>query len=109
MLDIVADDAFGGRKIADAHPDDPAFHVGSGLRVAPLLDILAHRDVLRLPMVRLHRPVQVVRPLVLQGQQIEGHRQPAIDDPLGRKRGLRLRLVKVEGFGADGEAFLHGG
>ena len=71
VLDVVADDAFGRGEIADAHADDPALDVGHGLLVAPLLDILAHRDVLRLPMVGLHRPVQIVGPLVFQREQVE--------------------------------------
>jgi hypothetical protein len=60
----------------------------NGLFVAPLLDVLAHRDVLRLPMVGLHRPVKIVRPLVLQREQVEGHRGPAVDDLLRGESGL---------------------
>jgi len=46
VLDVVADDALGGRKVANAHPDDPALDLGHGFLVAPLLDVLTHRDIL---------------------------------------------------------------
>ena len=72
VLDVVADDALGGGKVADAHADDPALDRRTdGLRVAPLLDVLAHRDVLRLPVVGLHRPVEIVGPLVFQREEVE--------------------------------------
>ena len=43
----------------------------SAVSLAPLLDVALHRDVLGLPVVRLHRPVELVGPAVLQRQQIE--------------------------------------
>ena len=108
VLDVVADDALGGGEIADAHADDPALDIADGLVVAPLLDVLAHRDVLRLPVVGLHRAVEIVGPLVLQREQVEGHRRAAVDDPLGGKRGFGLGLIEDEGLGTNLESFLHG-
>ncbi len=96
VLDVVPDDALRRREVADPHPDDPALDVGDGLCVAPLLDVLAHRDVLGLPMVGLHRPVKVVGPLVFEREKVEGHRLAPVDHPLGRKRSFRLGLVEDE-------------
>jgi len=62
VQDVVADDALGGREVADAHPHDPAVDVGEGV-AAPLLDVALLRHVLGLPVVRLHRAVQLVRPV----------------------------------------------
>ena len=108
VLDVVAHDAFGGGEVADAHADDPALDIADMRGVAPLLDVLAHRDVLRLPVVRLHFPIQLVGPLVFQREQIEGHGLATVDDLLRGKRGLSLLLVEVERLGADLEGFLHG-
>ena len=111
--DVVAHDAFGGGKVADGHLDDPAVHVRDRLRgVAPLLAVLLHRHVLRLPVVRLHLLVQLVRPGVLQRQDVEEHRLPAVDDALGGKGFFGFRLVENERFRADfvGDGFCgHGG
>jgi hypothetical protein len=68
----------------------------SGLLVAPLLDVLAHRDVLRLPMVGLHRAVEVVGPLVLQRQEIEGHRLAAVDDRLAANAASALAWSRTK-------------
>jgi hypothetical protein len=108
MLDVVAHNALRGGEVADAHADDPALLLAHQHRVPPLLDVLAHRDVLRLPMVRLHFPIQFVGPLVLQRQQVERHRFPAVDHLLAGKSGLGLLLVQHEGFRTDLENFLHG-
>ena len=80
--DVVADDAFGGGEVADAHLDDPALDVGDFIG-APLLDILLHGDVLGLPVVVLHRLVEIVGPLVFEREDVEEHRVPAVDDLLG--------------------------
>ena len=106
-MDVVADDPLGGREVADAHPDDPAVDLRQRRVAAPLLDVRCHRDVLGLPVVGLHRPVQLVRPAVPQRQQVERHRLAAADDALGRERGLRLGLVEDERPGADRVGLLH--
>ncbi len=103
VLDVVADDAFSGREIADAHPDDPALNIADGLRVAPLLDVLAHRDILRLPVVCLHRLVEIVGPLVFQRENVEVGNLTAVNDLLGGESGLGLVLIKNECLGADGK------
>src|SRR5258708_33958217 len=72
VLDVVADNAFSGGEITDAHADDPALDVGDEFHVAPLLDILAHGDVFRLPMVGLHGAIEVVGPRVFEWGQIAG-------------------------------------
>ena len=100
VLDVVADDAFGGGEVADAHADDPALEIGNGLRVAPLLDVLAHRDVLRLPMVRLHRLVEIVGPLELQGEDVEVGNLATVDDALRGEGGLRSDVGERHGLGA---------
>jgi hypothetical protein len=107
MLDVVADDAFRGGEVADAHPDNPALGIGHELLIAPLFDILAHRDVLRLPMVRLHRPIKIVGPLIFQWQEIEGHGHATIDDLLAGECGLSLCLVEDKSLGTYLKRFLH--
>ena len=109
--DVVADDAFGGGEITDGHLDDPAVDLGdlTGL-VAPLFAVLLHRDILRLPMVVLHRAIEIVGPLVLQREDVEEHRFAAVDDALVGEGFFGLRLIKDEGFLTyfDGDGF-HGG
>ena len=78
---VVAYNPFGRREIADAHLDDPAFDVRDFIR-APLLDVLLHRDVLGLPVIVLHRLVQIVRPLVFEWEDVEEHRLLAVDHSL---------------------------
>jgi hypothetical protein len=102
MQDVVPDNPLGRAEIADRHLDDPAVDVGDFAGgVAPLLDILLHRNVFRLPVVGLHRLVGFVGPLVLQGQDVEEHRVLAIDDFLGREGLFGLALV-------EGEFLAHG-
>jgi len=61
--DIIAHDPFSGREITDGHLDDPAVDIGDiTVGVAPLLAVFLHRDFFGLPMVGLHRLVEVVRP-----------------------------------------------
>ena len=96
--DVVADDAFGGGKVADAHFDDPALDIGN-LVGAPLLDVLLHRDVLRLPMVVLHRLVEVIRPGVFEREDVEEHRVLAVDDFLGVVSELGLGLIEKQTCG----------
>ncbi len=68
--DVVPDDSLGGGEITDAHADDPAFRLAQ-LRPLPLLDVLLHRDLLGLPMVRLHLAIQLIGPLVFQGSRLK--------------------------------------
>ncbi len=103
VLDVVAHDALGGGEVTDAHANDPALDVGHGLRVAPLLDVLAHRDVLGLPVVRLHRLVEIVGPLELEREDVEVGNLAAVDDLLGGERSFSLVLIENEILGADGE------
>ena len=98
---VVADDALGGGEVADAHADDPAVDLGQGARIAPLLDVLAHLDVLGLPVVGLHRAVELVGPAVAQREQVERGRLASADDALGRQRRLGLGLVEHEGACAE--------
>ena len=95
--DVVPHDPFGSRKVTDPHLDDPPLHVRDLLRPAPLFHVLLHWDVLRLPMIILHRLVEVIRPLVLQRQNVEEHCILAVDDPLRRKGLFRFLSVKKEG------------
>ena len=94
--DVVADDALGGREVADAHPDDPALDVGELLLRAPLLGVALHRDVLGLPVVGLHRPVELVRPAVAQRQQVERVGHASADHALAGERRLGLGRVEHE-------------
>ena len=100
--DVVTDDALGGGEVADAHLDDPALDIGD-LVGAPLLDVFLHRDVLRLPMVVLHRLVEVVGPGVFERQDVEEHRVLAVDDFLGIVGEFGLGLIEDEGAGAEGD------
>ena len=54
MLDIVPNNPLSSREVADAHPNNPPFHIRNHLTVLPLLNVLAHSNILRLPMIRLH-------------------------------------------------------
>ena len=105
MEDIVTDDAFGGGEVADAHLNDPTLDVGD-VTALPLLDVGLHLDVLGLPVVVLHCLVEVVGPLILEGENVEEHGVAAIDDGLGVDGGLRLFLVEDEGAFSD---FVGGG
>ena len=105
-LDVVADDAFGGGEVADAHADDPALVVGD-LTGAPLFDVFLHADVFGLPVVGLHVPVNVVGPLVFEGEEIKGGRFAAVDDAFALEGGFSFGAVEDEGFVADGERNFH--
>ena len=94
VKNVVADDAFRRGKVADSHLDDPALDVRDARKIAPLFAVLLHLDVLRLPMVGLHRLVKLVGPLVFQGEDVEEHCLPPIDDALGGV--CRFRLVAIE-------------
>ena len=108
--DVIADDTFGGGEIADGHLDDPPVDLAdlAGL-VAPLFAVLLHRDILGLPMVVLHRLVEIVRPLVLQREDVEEHRLATVDDALVGEGFLGFGLIEDEGFLTyfDGDGF-HG-
>ena len=80
VQDVVANDAFSSREIADTHADDPSLDVAKEFRVAPLLDIFLHGNIFGLPMVCLHGAVQFVSPWILEREQIEEHGLAAIDD-----------------------------
>ena len=94
--DVVSNDAFGSGKVADAHLDDPALNVRD-VTTLPLLDVGLHLDVLRLPVVVLHRLVEIVSPLVFQGQNVEEHGVAAIDDRFGRNGCIGFFLIEDEG------------
>ena len=102
VQDVVADDAFGGGEVADAHLDDPALDVGD-LIGAPLLDVLLHRDVLGLPVVGLHRLVEVVGPLVFQREDVEEHGFLAVDHALAGVGEFGFFAVEDEGFVSEGD------
>ncbi len=98
---VVADDAFSGGEVADTHLDDPALDVGDVVAL-PLLDVGLHLDVLGLPVVVLHRLVEVVGPLVFEGEDVEEHGVATIDDGFGVDGGLGFVLVEGEGAVSDG-------
>ncbi len=100
--DVVADDPLGGGEVADAHLDDPALDVGNVVG-APLLDVLLHRDVLRLPVVVLHRLVKIVCPLVFERQDVEEHGLAAVYDALGVESEFGFGLVENESAGSKGD------
>ena len=108
VLDVVTDNAFGGRKIADTHADDPTLDLGEGLLIAPLLDVFAHRDILGLPVVGLHLAVKIVGPLIFQREQVEAHGLTTVNHAFGGKRSFSLGLVEDESLGSNIEGFLHG-
>ena len=95
--DVVADDPLGGGEVADAHAHDPAVDLGQGARIAPLLDVLAHLDVLGLPVVGLHRAVELVGPAVAQREQVEGgvSRPPTTRLAASAASALALSSTKV--------------
>jgi hypothetical protein len=106
VLDVVADDAFSSGEVADGHHDDPAFVLGDFVG-APLFDVLLHLDVFRFPVIGLHEAVQIVGPLILQGEEVEGHGLATIDDAFGGVGGLSFVLVENELAGSDGVGFVH--
>ena len=106
--DVVTNDAFGGGEVTDAHLDDPALDVGD-VATLPLLDVGLHLDVFRLPVVVLHRFVEVVGPLVFEGQDVEEHGVAAVDDGFGGDGGLCFVLVEGEGAVSDGVGGCFGG
>lgn len=94
VYNVIPYNAFGSGKVAHAHHNDPALDIGNDEVVLPLLDVAVHDDVLRLPVVRLHRFVQVVSPVVLKREEIKTHRLAAIDDTLFRECSFCLFLVQ---------------
>ena len=105
--DVVAHDALGGAEVADAHADDPPVDLAERRLIAPLLEVALHRHVLGLPVVGLHRAVELVGPAVTQRQEVERHRLAAADDALRCERVLRLRAIEDEGPGSDRVRVLH--
>ena len=93
---VVSDDAFCGGEITDAHLDDPTLDIRDVIR-APLLDVLLHRDVLRLPMIVFHRLIEVVGPGVLEREDVKKHRFLTVNDTFCVKGGLCLRFIEDEG------------
>jgi len=100
--DVVTDDAFGGGEVADAHFDDPALDVGD-LAPLPLLDIGLHLDVLGLPVVALHGLVEIVSPLVFEGENVEEHGVPPVDDFFGGESGLSFYLIEDKSAVSKGD------
>ena len=96
VKDIVTNDALGRGEIADSHPDNPPVGITELIGAPPLFDILVHRNIFRLPVVRLHIAIQIVGPLVFERQKVEGHRVDAIDHLLRSEDLLRLLLIKYE-------------
>ena len=102
MEDVVTDDALGGGEVADAHFDNPALHIGYFVG-APLLDVFLHRDVLRFPMIILHRLVEVIGPGVFERQDIEEHRVLAVYDFFRVVSEFGLGFIEDEGSGSEGD------
>ena len=107
MENVVSDDAFGGGEIPDPHADDPTLGIAQFVAL-PLLDVLLHRDIFRLPVVRLHRAVKLVGPLILQRKQVEGFCLAAVDNALGGVGFFGLCLIEDEGAVSDSEILFHG-
>ena len=61
-----------------------------------------HLDVLRLPVVVLHRLVEVVGPLIFQGEDVEEHGVATIDDGFGGDGGVGFIFIEDEGAVSDG-------
>ena len=97
VQDVVPHDPLCRRKVADPHLDDPPLHVRDLLHPTPLFHVLLHWDILRLPMIVLHRLVEIIGPLVLQRQNVEEHGLPAVNDLLGCKTLFRFLPVENEG------------
>ena len=93
MLHVVPYDTLGGTEVADSHTDNPPLNIAQVV-ATPLLDVLGHGDVFRFPVVGFHGAINVVRPLVLQWQQVEGHRLTAVNNALGGVSLLRLGLIQ---------------
>ena len=91
--DIISHDAFSGGEVADTHLDDPALGIGD-LITLPLLNVGLHLDVLWLPVIRLHRLVEIVSPLILERENVEEHGLAAIDDFLRVESGLGFFLIE---------------
>ena len=51
--------------------------------------------------------IQLFLMLVHETFEIETHRRPTVDHPLGGKRRFRLRFIEEERLGTDLERFLH--
>ncbi len=107
MLNVVTHNPLRRGEIPHRHFDDPALYVGK-LTAAPEFDILLHGDVLGFPVVVLHGLVEIIRPLVFQGQDVEEHRVFAVDDFLGGKSLFGFGLVQHECAVSDFVGFVHG-
>ncbi len=95
--DRVADDAFGGREVADAHLDDPALLGGKCVGV-PLVGVFGHVDDVRFPVVRLHLFVDAVGFVVFERENVQFCGAVAVDDFFSCKPFPRLGFVQAEGF-----------
>ena len=102
VKDVVTNDAFRGGEVTNAHFDDPALDVGD-FTPLPLLDIGLHLDVLGLPVVALHVLVEVVSPLVFQGEDIEEHGVATVDDRLGGDGGVGFVFIEDKSAVANGD------
>ncbi len=96
----IADDAFGGGEIADAHFDDPAFFGGQCPGI-PVLHVARHVDHIRFPMVGLHLFVDAVGLVIFQRQHVQFGAAVAIDHALAGETLARFGFVETEGFGAE--------
>lgn len=99
--DVVADNAFSGGEVADGHFDDPAIDVGDVGGGAPLFDVFLHCDFFGLPVVGLHRFVEVVGPLVFEREDVEKHRLFAVDDFFGSEGFFGFCFVENKGAVAE--------
>jgi hypothetical protein len=68
-----------------------------------LLDIFLHGDVLGLPVVVLHRLVEVIRPLVFEWEDVEEHGFFAVDHALAGVGEFGFFAVEDEGFISEGD------
>ena len=93
VKNVVTDDALGSGKISDAHLDDPALDVRD-FTPLPLLNISLHLDVLGLPVIALHVFVEIVGPLVFQGEHVEKHCIASVNDGFGSDGGISFVFIE---------------
>ena len=107
VLNVIPDDSLGCGKVADPHPNNPAFDIRNHFVVFPLLNILTHANILRLPMIRLHLAIEIVGPGIFERQKVEGHRLLSQNHLLARKSRFRFFLVQNKFPSANREFSLH--
>jgi hypothetical protein len=95
--DVVADNSLSSAEVTNRHLDDPAVDLRDGpCCVAPLFNILLHWDIFRLPMIGLHRLVEIISPLVFQGEDVEEHRVLPVDDLFCTESLLGFTFIEYE-------------